>query len=473
MRESLIRIYVASMAALAVLCLMGLDWTVFQQLDRHHVVGFAVLTLLGILTEARALPLRVSAANAKSSLTFIPLLASLVLFGAAPAVAFVIAMGVVGEFAVRKKPFIRGLFNVSQWTVAATLGSMAFAAAGGRPLWLLGVSNAGFETTFLPFFVFGVVFLLVNHTTVSLVIAASESMAFGDVIRHVAGHSGRNILYDLVVSPVALFIAFLYHYFWIPGLLLTLIPLWLVRRAYQDKFELIDANRALLKVLIKAIETRDPYTSGHSLRVSGLARLIAERHGLGPKRVRQVETAALLHDIGKIEIIYQDILQKHGNLTEEERLIIESHVTKGVELLESLSSFESEVIALVRHHHEHYDGSGYPDRLQGSHIPLGARIIKICDAVDAMLSDRPYRKALPITEVYRQLHLYARIQFDPELVDLVIREQLIDAHHEEILSAEAERERDLESAGVGSDRRSSVARSGEGLESLSALSSSP
>ncbi len=436
--SNVIKVYVGSMAALAGLCLASLDWTVFRQIGQPHLVGFTVLTLLGILTEARALPLRVSDARARSSLTFIPLLSSLVLFGPAPAVAFVIAMGSVGEFLVRRKPVVRGIFNVSQWTVAATLGSIAFSASGGQPLWRTGIANAGFETTFLPFFVFGTVFLLVNHTSVSLVLAASENLRFVDVIRQVAGQSGKNIIFDIFVSPVALFIAFLYHYFWIPGLLLTLIPLWLVRQAYQDKFELIDANRALLKVLVKAIETRDPYTSGHSLRVSGLARLIAERHGLSSKRVKQVETAALLHDIGKIEIIYQDILQKHGRLTEEERFIIESHVTKGVELLESLGSFEPEVIALVRHHHEHYDGSGYPDKLVGVAIPLGARIIKICDAVDAMLSDRPYRKALTVDEVYRQLRVYARVQFDPHLVELVVAERLIDQHHEEIRSGGVE-----------------------------------
>ena len=116
-------------------------------------------------------------------------------------------------------------------------------------------------------------------------------------------------------------------------------------------------------------------------------------------RIERIETAALLHDIGKIEAIYTEILKKPGDLSKEEREIIESHVTKGVELLTSLGSFPKEIIDAVRHHHEREDGKGYPDGIAGRQILLGARIIKVVDAIDAMLSDRPYRKALSIDEL--------------------------------------------------------------------------
>jgi energy-coupling factor transport system substrate-specific component len=150
--------------------------------------------------------------------------------------------------------------------------------------------------------------------------------------------------------------------------------------------------------------------------------------GLPEKQAEAIEQAALLHDIGKIEAIYTEILSKPSELSKEERAVIESHVTKGVELLRSLSSFPREVIEAVRHHHEREDGRGYPDGLRGSEIPLGAKVISICDAIDAMLSDRPYRRALPLTAVRQQLEMFSGIQFDPRLVAVVARSSILEDH---------------------------------------------
>ncbi len=173
-------------------------------------------------------------------------------------------------------------------------------------------------------------------------------------------------------------------------------------------------------MLIKAIETRDPYTSGHSVRVSQMARAIAEDMGLPSRLVEKVETAALLHDIGKIESLYAEIISKDSSLTERERAVIKTHATKGAELLENLTSFDSAIVEGVRHHHERYDGTGYPDGLTGKAIPVAARIIMMCDAIDAMLSDRPYRNALPLSHVRMEMLRCSGTQFDPELVDVVL-----------------------------------------------------
>jgi len=205
-------------------------------------------------------------------------------------------------------------------------------------------------------------------------------------------------------------------------------PLLFIRHAYSDHSRLRDANAALLKALVKAIETRDPYTSGHSLRVAHLAKRIAEGLGLPRAAVGRIEQAALLHDIGKIEAPYTPILSKPTSLTKEERAIIQSHVTKGEELLRNLSSFPDDVLRTVRHHHEREDGQGYPDCLQGSEIPVGARIVAVCDAVDAMLSDRPYRRALSLEAVRRELKEHSGRQFSPDVVNVLINTELLDEY---------------------------------------------
>jgi putative nucleotidyltransferase with HDIG domain len=185
------------------------------------------------------------------------------------------------------------------------------------------------------------------------------------------------------------------------------------------------ANRDLLKALVKAIETRDPYTSGHSLRVSHLARRIAEQMHLAPAAVDEVETAALLHDVGKIDAVYTGILAKPDALSPDERQVIQSHVTKGEELLRNLASVPEAVILAVRHHHEREDGGGYPDGLAGRQIPIGSQIIGVCDAVDAMLSDRPYRKALGVPTVLEQLREHSGTQFNPQLVAALLESDLL------------------------------------------------
>jgi putative nucleotidyltransferase with HDIG domain len=198
-----------------------------------------------------------------------------------------------------------------------------------------------------------------------------------------------------------------------------------IRYSYLTTSRLREANADLLTALVKAIEIRDPYTSGHSMRVSTLAQRIAEELGLNRHSVDRIANAALLHDIGKIEAVYTEILRKPDALTQEERAIIESHVTRGEQLLRDLSSVHEEVVRIVRHHHEREDGTGYPDGLLGDEIPMGSKIIVVCDAVDAMLSDRPYRDALPLSRVLEELQENAGRQFDHRVVRALTRSRIL------------------------------------------------
>jgi putative two-component system response regulator len=183
----------------------------------------------------------------------------------------------------------------------------------------------------------------------------------------------------------------------------------------------------VLASLAQAMEQRDSGTYGHSRRVSYNSRLIAAALDLGEKDRDDLKTAALLHDIGKIGIT-DFILGKAGPLSEQERNIIKSHPFKGVEILKPLKQFEH-ILPSILHHHENFDGSGYPEGLSGERIPLHARIIAVADTYDAILSARPYRAASDHDRAIAELLAYAGRQFDPDIVNAFV---LTDAKYRRI-----------------------------------------
>ncbi|ACX52312.1 metal dependent phosphohydrolase [Ammonifex degensii KC4] len=176
---------------------------------------------------------------------------------------------------------------------------------------------------------------------------------------------------------------------------------------------------SIVQALVAALEARDVYTKGHSVRVAKWARSCARILGLSAEEQEQVYLAGLLHDLGKIGV-REDILLKAGPLTPEERKEMQRHPEIGARILEP-ARFPAEVILAVRHHHEDYGGGGYPAGLQGEEIPLLARIIRVADAYDAMTSARPYRKALTPEKAREELKRCAGRQFDPRVVDAFLR----------------------------------------------------
>jgi putative nucleotidyltransferase with HDIG domain len=431
MRTRLVHLYVAGMVVTALVALAITEWRPLLNLGIAGSVGLIVLLGMAIASESLAIRLNVGETASSSSITFIPLLASVQLFGPAAGVLLMALTDAFGEFVVRRKALERVGFNIAQVTVAASVGGWAFTVMGGvalQPL-LSTPASADLSTQLLPFMAFALVFLAFNHVAVSLAIALSGGLHFRDVLAQMLGSSGAS-LQDVLVSPIAIVVAFLYVQWGVSGILIVLLPLLFVRRAYLTADELRAANTALLRALVKAIETRDPYTSGHSVRVSHLAKRIAARMGLSRAAVRDIETAALLHDIGKIEAPYTGILSKTETLSLQERVIIRSHVTKGEELLRNLSSFPESILRVVRHHHEREDGAGYPDGLKGDEIPIGARIVAVCDAVDAMLSDRPYRGALTLSAVIGQLRVHNGTQFAPGVVRVLLDDSLLTQYAE-------------------------------------------
>jgi len=182
----------------------------------------------------------------------------------------------------------------------------------------------------------------------------------------------------------------------------------------QFKREFVEA----LTVLAKLIEMRDSYTAGHSEKVSMWSEIVARKLGLSREGQEKIKLAARLHDIGKISIP-DGILNKPAPLTEEEYAEIKKHAALGAGILSNIESLK-EVSKIIRHHHEWYNGEGYPDGLTGEEIPLGSRIISVADAYQAMTSDRPYRKAFSKEKAIAELERGAGSQFDPKIVRIFI-----------------------------------------------------
>ncbi len=174
-----------------------------------------------------------------------------------------------------------------------------------------------------------------------------------------------------------------------------------------------------VKCLSEAIDAKSPWTKGHSERVAELSVAIARELDFGGEDVEKIRMAALLHDVGKIGT-YEGLLDKPGKLTPEEWNLIKEHCTKGVQIIRPVERF-GELIPMILHHHERYDGRGYPEGIKGEEIPIGARTLCLADAVDAMTSERPYRGARPMGEVLEELKRNAGTQFCPKVVEAALK----------------------------------------------------
>jgi HD-GYP domain-containing protein (c-di-GMP phosphodiesterase class II) len=328
----------------------------------------------------------------------------------------------------RSSPGIKLVFNTSQRILAVSLATIAYNGLGGQlpPVYLQSsavLASQSVQRDLGLFVVFAFVYFLINSVAVTTAVALSSARAF----REVWNLNTRGVLiYDITASFIGIFVAWLYVRFdqWLGfgslGLIGVIVPIVAVRHVYGLYHQLEESGQELLRVMVKAIEARDPYTSGHSVRVSEMSRAVAVELGLPARDIEEVETAALLHDVGKIHEEFAPLLRKEGRLTEEETALMQTHSEKSAALVGIISKFHGFIQNSVRHHHERWDGQGYPDGVSGKHIPLGARIILIADTIDAMTTDRPYRKRLPADVVIAELQKCKGTQFDPQLIDVVV-----------------------------------------------------
>jgi HD-GYP domain-containing protein (c-di-GMP phosphodiesterase class II) len=179
-----------------------------------------------------------------------------------------------------------------------------------------------------------------------------------------------------------------------------------------------ESQLGVIKAIALAVEARDRYTQGHCLRVRYLVRRILDALGTDPGARHIIEAAALLHDVGKVGVP-DAILLKDGPLTPKERTRLMLHVEIGVEVLKPLPALSTALI-LVKHHHERFDGTGYPDGLKGEEIPFGSRVIAVADTLDAMRSTRPYRKAMSLEKAIEEIERSSGRQLDPKIVEAAV-----------------------------------------------------
>ena len=399
---------VAVVTAMAACLVAAKPWTLPAEPSLTTWNALVAFAALAILCDTSFL--RISFANISSSVAFVPIMTGVLLFEH-PWPMFIggVTAFTVDTF-VRKKPLIRIWFNTAQFMLAAGVSSDVYHLLGGTTL------TSAFSLRIPAFLGLVVSYFFVNSGSVALASAISSGVSVREAWNRIVGGS---LLYDLFASTLTILLAFLYLKSQLLGLALLVVPLFFVRHMYQMNLQLERVNKELLELMVKAIEARDPYTSGHSLRVSEYARSIARDLGLSAKQVDQIESAALLHDVGKIYEEFAPLLRKEGKLTPDERMLMQRHPARSAELAATIGEFRGPVELAIRHHHENYDGSGYPDGFEGERIPLAARIIMIADTLDAMTTDRPYRKALTFERTMEELRRFSGKQFDPRLVELV------------------------------------------------------
>ena len=242
----------------------------------------------------------------------------------------------------------------------------------------------------------------------------------GQAVSNVIRSEGRSVASSfLSLAPIGWLMAQIYVIAAWASLLFAL-PLYMTRLAYQNYTEMREMFTQTITALAGAVDKRDPFTSRHSWRVKEIAGDIGRVMRLNEADLEALEWGGLLHDVGKIGVP-DAVLLKQERLTKEERMQMNAHPVLGAQIIEPVSRLARE-LPIIRHHHEWYNGSRYPDRLIGDEIPVLARILHVADSFEAMTAARPYRMT-PLTaeQAIAELRKFAGIQFDPKVVDAFVQ----------------------------------------------------
>jgi putative nucleotidyltransferase with HDIG domain len=342
------------------------------------------------------------------SVSIAPILAAVYLGGPA-AGAWVAA---IGSTEVRE---IRGRVP---WygTLANHAGMILPVVAAGLIYESIGRDAGALFVDFVALVLGSIAYFLLNLALVAMMLA----LRTGQPVRRFLLGDPRNFAASLIgLAPIGWLMAQTYAIAWWASLLFAL-PLYTTRLAYHNFIEMREMFTQTITALAGAVDKRDPTTALHSWRVKEIAGDIGRVMRLGEGDLEALEWGGLLHDVGKIGVP-DHVLKKAERLTKEERQIMNSHPVLGAEIIFPVKHLTREV-PIIRHHHEWFNGSGYPDRLIGDEIPLLARILHVADAFEAMTAARPYRMT-PLTneQALGELRKYAGVQFDPTVVDAFVK----------------------------------------------------
>jgi len=397
-------IYVAAIAILAVLFVSVSTVTVTPELTRDIIIATAVLSIVSLALETGInFPLLIGGGTTFSTVTYMAMIFMLPF--PIPAIAGA-AVVLIADITARKPP-TNLFFNSSNYALTFGISSL---------LW--HVLSDGNTLLTLPFHIFSllsvVVIIVVFYVLNVLMMDAYLAIVSKRSIFYIWQSQDLGYLLPCVSLEV---VGVLLALVWEASPIITpllFVPAITTYLAFETIQRLQSQTQQAMIAMADAIDARDAYTAEHSHRVAALARRIAEVHGLKDNEIERVELAARVHDIGKIGI-GNDSLHKGGPLSDDEWEIMRKHPVIGEQLLSPYRQFRHEA-AIVRSHHERWDGKGYPDKIRSHQIPIGARIIAVCDTFDAMTSSRPYRAALSREIAIEEIRNNAITQFDPQIV---------------------------------------------------------
>lgn len=397
-------------------------------------IGLALFAGMACLAELANVELP-SASHSRVSVSSVVGIASIVAFGPLAGAFVHVASGLTTlatttllsrrPKAGRAKPFRRAAFNIGMYVTASAIAGASYVVLGGS------CGQVGQLNNVIPLVVASTVDVLVNLLLLIEVISLQTRKSPLEIWK-------TNFQW---AAPIAIagnifggILALAWEMFTYLGLAVFLLPILATSysfrlyvansKVYVDQLEKVnrnldDANMGLLETLGAVIDAYDMYTYGHSTQVAVYAGEIATRLGMSPQEHQKILKAAMVHDLGKVSI-YDSIIRKKGRLTDEEFNLLKRHPAIGAEIISRMKGLQ-DIVPMVRHHHERWDGLGYPDGLAGEEIPLGARILCLADSLDAMFSDRPYRPTRTYKEVMTEIAACSGSQFDPRLVEVLFQ----------------------------------------------------
>lgn len=375
---------------------------------RVDLATAVVVLVLMVLSEATAVPLP---GGGYVSVGAVLDLACLLILGPVYTAWFNVLATLITQGLILRKPLVRVVHNMAIFGLTAFAAGYAFTFAGGR------VGQLDVARDILPLLACGIVYFLCNSTFVSTVIGLTTGPGIWRQWQRIFLHG---MLHHLSFIALGTLIAVVYLGVGPAGLVLFGIPFLVARHSFQLYVEIRNDLKDFVRALSEVLEEVDPYTRQHSVRVSQYAIRLARGLKLSEREVDEIEYAALVHDLGKIGPHHQHILQKPGSLSHEEQRTLRGHPAAGAEIIKKVRALRRPA-EIVRSHHERPDGRGYPFGLMSHDVPIGARILNVSDAFDAMTSDRPYRRALSVDSALRELAQGAGTQFDRDVVDCLMR----------------------------------------------------